>query len=415
MRRAGLPEGVPEARALLDRHVQLPAEVADVRDPRRQGELRADLERAAGAELEGLVGDVVARHRGQDVARPRAPQPDRRPRRGDVDQRGRSVLRQVVAEPLLVSHPVRAAGHDPEQVVAEPHDREVGLEAAARRQQWGVDDASDRHVHLTGGDPLQPVQGAGTGDVEDRERRQVEDAGVLAHREVLGIDDRRPPARVPLVRARLDAVVLDQRRVRLEPLRPLPARRLVEDGAERFVARVHRRQPRSGRSDAYCSAGWTMPYVFGNASNARAFVCARVFWCAWKRLMSDECRSMCDSPVTIHSATDLPTPGPSFTHTAAHDQRPFTSGVSPSTGMPSGVSAIRPLMAYFTPTDSSPTISGISSSACSICGSKSSCVNGNSVGRAPPPRRTGSPPGRAGSSGARTSRSRGRRRPGART
>ena len=35
---------------------------------------------------------------------------------------------------------------------------------------------------------------------------------------------------------------------------------------------------------------------------------------------------MCDSPSTIHSATDLPTPGPSFTHTAAADQSPFTSG-----------------------------------------------------------------------------------------
>ena len=48
--------------------------------------------------------------------------------------------------------------------------------------------------------------------------------------------------------------------------------------------------------------------------------------------------------------------------------------------MPSGVSEMRPLIAYFTPTDSSPTISGISSSACSICGPKSACVNGNSVG-----------------------------------
>ena len=37
-------------------------------------------------------------------------------------------------------------------------------------------------------------------------------------------------------------------------------------------------------------------------------------------------------------------------------------------------------MAYFTPTLSSPTISGISSSACSICWSKSACVNGISVG-----------------------------------
>ena len=89
---------------------------------------------------------------------------------------------------------------------------------------------------------------------------------------------------------------------------------------------------------------------------------------------------MCDSPSTIHSASDLPTPGPSFTHTAAADQRPLTSGVSPRIGIPSGVSEMRPLIAYFTPTDSSPTISGIRSSASCICGSKSAWVNGNSVG-----------------------------------
>ena len=89
---------------------------------------------------------------------------------------------------------------------------------------------------------------------------------------------------------------------------------------------------------------------------------------------------MCDSPCTIHSASDLPTPGPSFTHTAAADQSPFTSGVSPRIGIPSGVSEMSPLIAYFTPTDSSPTISGIRSRASTICGSKSACVNGNSVG-----------------------------------
>ena len=96
--------------------------------------------------------------------------------------------------------------------------------------------------------------------------------------------------------------------------------------------------------------------------------------------MSDECRSISDSPCVIHSATALAMPGPSFTHTAAHDHRPRTSCVSPSSGIPSGVSDSRPLIAYFTPTLSSPTISGISSSASSICGSKSACVNGNSVG-----------------------------------
>ncbi len=39
-----------------------------------------------------------------------------------------------------------------------------------------------------------------------------------------------------------------------------------------------------------------------------------------------------------------------------------------------------PLIAYLMPTDSSPRISGTSSSASSICCTKSSCVNGSSVG-----------------------------------
>ena len=96
--------------------------------------------------------------------------------------------------------------------------------------------------------------------------------------------------------------------------------------------------------------------------------------------MSDDWRSISDSPDVIHSATARPTPGPSLTHTAAADHRPFTSGVSPSSGSPSGVSDSRPLIAYLMPTLSSPTISGISSSACSIWSAKSSSVNGNSVG-----------------------------------
>ena len=50
--------------------------------------------------------------------------------------------------------PVRAAGDDAEALVAEPHDREVGAEAAARREQRRVDDAPDRHVHLAHRDAL---------------------------------------------------------------------------------------------------------------------------------------------------------------------------------------------------------------------------------------------------------------------
>src|SRR2546422_9938786 len=74
-----LPENVPQPGALLDRHVQLPAEVADVRDAGGECELRADLDRRARSEREPLVGDVRRRDALQDVARARPPEPDRRP------------------------------------------------------------------------------------------------------------------------------------------------------------------------------------------------------------------------------------------------------------------------------------------------------------------------------------------------
>ena len=40
VRRTGLPERVPDAEPLLDRDVDLPAELADVRDPRRERRAR---------------------------------------------------------------------------------------------------------------------------------------------------------------------------------------------------------------------------------------------------------------------------------------------------------------------------------------------------------------------------------------
>ena len=145
-------------------------------------------------------------------------------------------------------------------------------------------------------------------------------------------------------------------------------------------SRALKGERRTSRFDAHCSDGWTIPYVLLKPSDVRALMWALVRWCSWKRATSEEWRSISDSPCTIHSAEPLPTPGPSFTQTAAADQRPLTSGVSPRIGIPSGVSERIPLIAYLMPTDSSPTISGISSSACSSWGAKSSCVNGNSVG-----------------------------------
>ena len=123
----------------------------------------------------------------QDVAGPRAPQAERRPAGRDVGELRAPVGRQVVGEPLLVGRAVRAAGDDAEELLAEPHDREVGLEAAARREDRGVDDPPDGHVHLPHRHALHGGERAGPGDVEDRKRAQVDHAGPVAHRQVLGV------------------------------------------------------------------------------------------------------------------------------------------------------------------------------------------------------------------------------------
>jgi hypothetical protein len=69
-----------------------------------------------------------------------------------------------------------------------------------------------------------------------------------------------------------------------------------------------------------------------NDSEVRALTCARVFWCGWKRAMSEWPRSISGLPCVIHSATARAVPGPSLIHTAAADHRPLTSGVSPRIG-----------------------------------------------------------------------------------
>ena len=96
--------------------------------------------------------------------------------------------------------------------------------------------------------------------------------------------------------------------------------------------------------------------------------------------MSELDGSISETPDVIHSATQRAMPGASLIQIAATDHRPLTSGVSPSSGNPSGVSESRPLIACRMPTRGSPRISGISSSACSSDSSKSSFVKGNSVG-----------------------------------
>ena len=82
VRRARPSQSVAQsAAAVLGRRVQLPAELADVGDPQREERHAADRDLARGEEREGRVREVVARERREDVASPRAPQPEADPGR----------------------------------------------------------------------------------------------------------------------------------------------------------------------------------------------------------------------------------------------------------------------------------------------------------------------------------------------
>src|SRR6185503_327347 len=108
VRSARLPERVPQALALFHRYVQLPAELADVRDARSQDGDATELDRPARAEREAGVRDVVGGRGRHHVTRPRTPDPGRAPGRGRVVELRRAVGRQVVPEPLPVAHTMGA-------------------------------------------------------------------------------------------------------------------------------------------------------------------------------------------------------------------------------------------------------------------------------------------------------------------
>ena len=213
------------------------------------------------------------------MSRARGPQSaDRRPRRRHVDERCRAVVRQRIDEQLAVGHPVCTAGDDPEDVVAEAHDREVGLEAATGAEHRGVDDPADRHVHLGHHRVLQRVERTCSADVEDREGGEVEDAGVLAHREVLGVDDRRPPAGVPL--ARRAARCRSARRAARSP-------RTTAAAPSRRPRRRRRRAPAPARASASAGGRARSPTARPGGRSRRSSgtprtcapsTCARVFW-----------------------------------------------------------------------------------------------------------------------------------------
>ena len=189
MRLTRLPDRVPQPHALLERDVDFPAKLANIRDARGQRANRTNVDEAAGAKRKALVGDVGIGDRRHQVAGSRTPDADRGPARRQVGELHGAVLGKMVEEPLLVPWPVRAAGHHAKMVRPETHHGEVGLDPCRRIEQRRIDNAPHRHVHLDDTEVLHGVERTGAGDVEDREGGEVDHRHSVAHRQVLGIDD----------------------------------------------------------------------------------------------------------------------------------------------------------------------------------------------------------------------------------
>ena len=195
------PQRVPQPAPELGRRVDLPAQLADVGHAQRAARHVADVQRPARA------CRAAPRWRGRrrcsdadEVARQRAPHAQAAQRRGEVGEDDRAVVGQVAAHPGDVVAPDRAAGDDPEAVLAQARDRQVAHDPAARREHRRVDDrrrpaCRRRWPPGAAGRPARP--GPLTSTLVNGVRSKMPDA--LAAGAVLGLHDRRPEARRPLV------------------------------------------------------------------------------------------------------------------------------------------------------------------------------------------------------------------------
>src|SRR5207245_10066655 len=81
---ARLPDRVPQPQPKLGRAIQLPAQLADIRDAKRETRDAADRDLARGHEREGVVADVGRRQPPENRPGRRPPEPAARVRRRHV-------------------------------------------------------------------------------------------------------------------------------------------------------------------------------------------------------------------------------------------------------------------------------------------------------------------------------------------
>ena len=180
---------------MLHLGVDLPTAFADVRDAEHRARHSVDQYVTDGAVGEAGLTEVVSLvlagddlgHRGLSL---RTPHAERACCRGLVAERDRTVGRHVAGEPVLVAPAVERSRDNPEVVLTESHDREVGPEASVGCKQRCVDRATDRDIARVDRHVIEEHQGAWTLKVELVERREVDHADMVTHVEVFGVGDR---------------------------------------------------------------------------------------------------------------------------------------------------------------------------------------------------------------------------------
>ena len=215
--------------------MQLPAKLADVRDPDREDPRVVQVDLAGGEVRERLVGQVGAGERLQQLAGARTLDREQGGAGGDVGH-GRDLVVPGVALDPGRHPPVDQVGHDHQEPrLAQPGDRQVGDDPAGRVEPLRVDDPPHRDRDVRRAHAVEHRLRVAALDQELGHDRHVQHAHGLADRAVLG--------RL-VVEARVAAPALGQDRPRaidVEPLRVLPARR--------------DREPRPGRGEPVVDHG----------------------------------------------------------------------------------------------------------------------------------------------------------------
>ena len=238
---AGRLQHLEHVRCELGGDIELPAQFAHIGDAAgpHAGITHFDLLR--GAEREGGVGQVLARHLLQQRPRLRSHHRDHRQPRCDVGRHAMRVRRRVALQPGHVARLGCGTGNDKELVVLKPGHRQVGLDAATLVQPLGIDNAPRLHVDVRCRNAVQHLQRIAALDRVFGEARLIEE-GAVGH-QLLGLI---VGAGEPVLAA-IGIFIFRLHAIARIPVGALPAVHLAEHGAELLLVVVQRRAPDAAR------------------------------------------------------------------------------------------------------------------------------------------------------------------------